>query len=335
MNALPKEVTEMETKSEKRSCIYKGITYPVFTDMETKKCFIVVDEQRLYIDCNGNVANKQKGTKSVKTAIENFEDMKKVQDYFLDNQMWNYYLLFTLNVNTGRRISDLLAARWCDFFYKNGNIRQSWDVHKENRERGEKKTGKKAEIFINAAVVQAFELFLEKENRIDFEYDYNDHIFKQLHGTHVGKVLSQEAYRKALIKAGECLSYEVRSHSMRRGMGSMMLELHPNDPKAKSILMELYNHSSEKMTNRYIGETDKLKREYLEDMGNKYKKYVMDGEDIPFVVKKPVSVYDNSELRNYMMEAFGKILDNAGETDAVKLLKLYNELLDGLETIAK
>lgn len=326
--------------TEQNTCEYHGVTYFVMTDINGK-CFIEVDGERKYLDCNGKVYNKQRGTKSIKTAIENFEDMKKIQDYFIQNEQWNFYLLFTLNVNTGRRISDLLQTKWSDFFYKNGNMKKFWDIMKfeketNNRVRGEQKTDKTKELFVNVAVQEAFNLFLEKENKnIDFEYDYNEFIFKQLHGTHRGKVVSQEGYRQALIKAGDCLDYEIRSHSMRRGMGKMMLELHPNDPKGKSVLMELYNHSSEKMTNKYIGETAKLEKEYLEDFGDKYKKYVMDGEDIPFAVKKPVSVYDNSELRNYMLCAFGKILDKKDESDPIVLMNLYNELLDGLEEIAK
>lgn len=321
-----KENIDIE-KTEKKTCEYQGMVYFVLTDMDGR-CYIQVDGKKKYLDCNGNVANKQKGTKSIKTAIENFEDMKRIQDYFMENKQWNYYLLFTLNVNTGRRISDLLGCNWCNFFYKNGNMRNMWFLI-------EKKTGKEKELFVNVAIQEAFKIFLENEKSIDFKYDYNEPIFKQLHGTHRGKVLSQEAYRQALIKAGEVLDYEIRSHSMRRGMGKMMLELHPNDNKAKSILMELYNHSSEKMTNNYIGETAKLEREYLEDLGDKYKRYVMDGEEIPFLVKKPVSTYDTSELRDYMLCAFGKILDVRDETDPIKLMKLYNELLDGLECIAK
>ena len=312
-----------------RTCEYNGKTYFVLTDIKTKKCYIEVEGKRKYLDCNGKVANKQKGTKSIKTAVENFEDMKKIQDYFIENKRWNYYLLFTLNVNTGRRVSDLLKTKWSDFFYKNGNMKKRWVIE------AEQKTGKSKELFINKAVQEAFRIFLENETTIDFFYDYEEPIFKQLHGSYRGKVLSDEGYRKALIKAGECLDYEVRSHSMRRGMGKMMMELHPNDNKAKSVLMELYNHSSEKMTNKYIGETAKLEQEYLEDFGDKYKKYVMDGEEIPFTIKKPISVYDNSELREYMLCAFGKILDLKDETDPIKLMKLYNELLDGLETIAK
>lgn len=337
MNILQQVQTEVR-RSEKKTIDYMGATYFVLTDMEGK-CFIEVNGKRKYLDCNGKVANKQRGTKSIKTAVENFEDMRKVQNYFADNKKWNFYLLFTLNVNTGRRISDLLQAKWSDFYYKNGNLKKYWDIQKYEKDgkrvRGEQKTGKVKEIYLNAAVQEAFKVFLENEKSIDFKYDYEEPVFKQLHGTHRGKVLSQEGYRQALIDAGKCLDYEVRSHSMRRGMGKMMLELHPGDNKAKSVLMELYNHSSEQMTNKYIGETAKLEKDYLEDFGNNYKKYVMDGEDIPFLVKKPVAVYDNSELREYMLCAFGRILDKKDESDPIELMKLYNELLDGLEAIAK
>lgn len=324
---------------DRKICIYKGVTYFVATEIGTGKDFIEVNGERRYLDKNGCVINKRRGTKSIKTAIENFEDMKKIQDYFVNSKMWNYYLLFTLNINTGRRISDLRQSKWCDFFYKNGNMKKYWDIKRLNesgvRVCGEQKTGKVKELYINTAIQEAFKIFLENEKSIDFEYDYEEYVFKQLHGTHRGKVLSEEGYRQALIKAGKCLDYEIRSHSMRRGMGKMMLELHPGDIIAKSVLMELYSHSSEKVTNKYMGETAKLEKEYLEDFGQKYKKYVMDGEEIPFLVKKPVSVYDNSELRDYMLCCFGKILDIKNETDPIVLMKLYNELLDGLETITQ
>lgn len=328
LNTITNTTTGNQSQAERKTCKYKGVTYFVLTDMDGK-CFIEVKGKRKFLDCNGKVANKQLGTKSIKTAIENFEDMKKIQDYFIEHKQWNFYLLFTLNTNTGRRISDLLQIKWSDFFYKNGNMKKMWSIIQEQ------KTGKSKELFINAAVQEAFRIFLENEKSIDFAYDYEEPVFKQLRGTHRGKVLSEEGYRKNLIKAGECLDYDVRSHSMRRGMGKMILELHPGDNKAKAVLMELYNHSSEKMTNKYIGETAKLEKEYLEDLGEKYKRYVMDGEEIPFIVKKPVSVYDTSDLRDYMMCAFGKILDVKNETDPIALMKIYNELLDGLESIAK
>ena len=326
-------------QGNQKTCEYKGVTYFVLNDIRTGKCFIEADGERKYLDCNGRVANKQRGTKSIKTAIENFDDMKKIQDYFIENRQWNFYLLFTLNINTGRRISDLRQARWSYFFYKIGNMRNTWDIRKKEKNGnivyGEQKTGKVKEVYITRPVQRAFKVFLENEPGIDFNYDYDEPVFKQLHGTHRGKVISEAGYRKALIKAGGCLGYEIRSHSMRRGMGKMVMELHPGDNKAKSVLMEIYNHSSEKMTNRYIGETAKLEKEYMDDFGEKYEKYVMDGEEIPFTVKKPVSVYDNSELRDYILCAMGKMLDFKDETDPVKLMEVYNGILNGLEMIAK
>lgn len=327
-------------QGKQKTCEYKGVTYFVLNDIRTGKCFIEADGERKYLDCNGRVANKQRGTKSIKTAIENFEDMMKIQDYFIENKQWNFYLLFTLNINTGRRISDLLNARWSDFFYKNGNMRKTWDIKKKDKDGntiyGEQKTGKSKELYLNTAIQEAFEIFLENEKGIDFNYDYDEPVFKQLHGTHKGKVLSSAGYRKALIKAGEqCLDYEIRSHSMRRGMGKMMIELHPGDNISKSVLMGLLNHSSEKDTNKYLGETAKLEMQYLEDFGQKYKKYVMHREEIPFTVKRPVAVFDVAELRDYMICAFAKILDVKDETDTVKLMEVYNGLLNGLEMIAK
>lgn len=340
MTAIKKEMdNKAKIDHQPKTCDYKGITYFVMSDINSGKCFINVDGKRKYLDCNGKVVNKQRGTKSVKTAIDSFEDMKKVQDYFIENKQWNYYLLYTLNINTGRRISDLLASRWSDFFFRNGNMKTYWNVQKINKDGeridGEQKTGKSKELYLNVSVQEAFKIFLENEKSIDFEYDYEEPVFKQLHGTHRGKVLSQEAYRLALKKAEKCLDYEIRSHSMRRGMGKMLTELNPSDNVVKSVLMEIYNHSSEKMTNKYLGETAKMEKEYLSDLGEKYKKYVMDGEEIPFLVKKPVSVYDNSELREYMLCAFARLSEIKDETDPIKLMKVYNELLDGLETIAK
>lgn len=115
MEAL--KTVKRDQENNHKTCEYQGITYFVLTDMAGKG-FIEVDGERKYLDCNGNVANKQRGTKSIKTAIENFEDMKKIQDYFIKNKQWNFYLLFTLNVNTARRISDLRQARWSDFFMR-------------------------------------------------------------------------------------------------------------------------------------------------------------------------------------------------------------------------
>ena len=69
-NVLSNENQNIQPKT----CEYKGLTYFVLTDMNGR-CFINVDGKKKYLDKNGCVCNKQKGTKSIKTAIENFEDI--------------------------------------------------------------------------------------------------------------------------------------------------------------------------------------------------------------------------------------------------------------------
>ena len=63
MLAIQEDIQEYENKT----CEYQGMTYFILTDMKAKKCFIEVDGQRLYLDCNGNVANKQPGGRNIKT----------------------------------------------------------------------------------------------------------------------------------------------------------------------------------------------------------------------------------------------------------------------------
>ncbi|KAI4445335.1 hypothetical protein C823_007842 [Eubacterium plexicaudatum ASF492] len=154
--------TEEPHKTERKTCEYCGDDYPILTNMKGKY-FIEVDGERKYLDKNGKVINKQRGTKSIKTAIENFEDMKKIQNYFIEHNQWNFYLLFTLNANTGRRISDLRQALWSDFFYKNGSMKKFWNIKKldedDQRIPGEQKTGKSKELLLISLFKKHLEFF--------------------------------------------------------------------------------------------------------------------------------------------------------------------------------
>ena len=57
-NVLSNENQNIQPKT----CEYKGLTYFVLNDMNGK-CFINVDGKKKYLDKNGCVCNKQKGTK--------------------------------------------------------------------------------------------------------------------------------------------------------------------------------------------------------------------------------------------------------------------------------
>lgn len=320
-------------QEEQKICEYQGEEYFVLTDIKSKKCFIEVDGQRKYLDCNGKVANKQPGGRNVRDCIDSYEDMNKIYNHLLGKKQWNILLLFTLNYNLSRRIGDLLNAKWSDFFDEKWRLRKCWSLT-------EGKTKKLNDIKLNRAVKIAFDTFFENETAFEkTDKTYNDYVFRQLHGTHKGSVLSQEGYRYALKKIENELDLEkqLRSHGFRRGSLTNMLESHPNDPKAKIIVMDISKHSSEEMLTHYIGESDKNKERYLDDLGEDFVKYAINGEEIPFHKKVPQVVCNTTKLLECMRESamyfMIKGMENANETDPKVIMQMMNDAMKKVEEI--
>lgn len=316
---------------EQNTCEYQGVTYFVMTDIENGKCFIEVNNERKYLDKCGKVANKQPGGRNVKDCVDSYEDMAKIYNHLIEQKRWNIYLLYVLNYNLSRRIGDLLNARWCDFFDENWKIRKFWSLK-------EKKTNKPNDIKLNKAVQIAFKTFFENESAFEkMDKTYNQPVFMQLHGTHKGKVISQEGYRQALIKVESELNLnkKLRSHSFRRGAFTNMLESHPNDPKAKTIIMDISKHSSEQMLSHYIGESDKNKERYLDDLGEDFIKYAINGEEVPFHKKVPQVMCNTAKLlecvRESAMYFMVKGIENAQETDPKVIIQVVNDAMKKVE----
>lgn len=326
------QITE-EKKPTQKTCEYQGVEYFVLQDIKDGRCFINVDGKKKYLDCNGNVANKQPGGKNIKDCVDSYEDMKKIYDHLIEKRRWNILLLYVLNYNLSRRIGDLLKTKWSDFFDERWRLRKYWSLVEE-------KTGKKNDIKLNKAVKMAFDTFFEHETSFEkTEKSYNDYVFKQLRGTHKGKILSQEGYRQALIKIENELDLEkqLRSHGFRRGAFTNMIESHPNDPKAKIIVMDISKHSSEQMLSHYIGESDKNKEKYLDDLGEDFIKYAINGEEIPFHKKVPQVMCNTTKLLECMREAamyfMVKGIENANETDPKVIMEMMNEAMKKVEEI--
>lgn len=317
----------------RNTCIYQGVTYFVTTEFNTGKNYIVVDGEKRYLDKNGKVLSKRESNRNVKDCIDSYEDMCKIYRHLIEKKRWNIYLLFVLNYNLSRRVGDLLSAKWSDFFDENWRVRKFWELVEE-------KTKKRNEIKINKAVRIAFKTFFDNESSFEKSVKtYHEQIFKQLHGTHKGKVISQEGYRQALIKIGNELELDkkLRSHGFRRGAFTNMLESHPNDPKAKTIVMDISKHSSEQMLSHYIGESDKNKEQYLDDLGNDFEKYVINGEEIPFHKKVPQVVCNTTKLMECMRDAASyfmvKGIEMANESDPKVILQVVNESMKKIEEI--
>lgn len=319
--------------TNRKLCTYQGVTYFVMTEFNTGKDFIEVDGEKRYLDKHGKVLSKRESSRNVKDCIDSYEDMCKVYNHLVEQKRWNIYLLFVLNYNLSRRIGDLLGVKWSDFFDENWKVKTFWELK-------EGKTGKKNELKINRAVRIAFKIFFDNESAFEkSDKNYHEPVFKQLHGTHKGKVISQEGYRQALIKIGNELELDkkLRSHGFRRGAFTNMLESHPNDPKAKTIVMDISKHSSEQMLSHYIGESDRNRERYLDDLGNDFEKYVINGEEIPFHKKVPQVVCNTTKLMECMRDAVSyfmvKGIEMANESDPKAILQVVNESMKKIEEI--
>lgn len=143
------------------------------------------------------------------------------------------YLLFTVGINVGLRISDLLALKVGDLHGKTSvQIREG-------------KTGKVRTFALNNAVCTAVESLLADCND-------GDYVFKSRKG--VNKPISRvQAYRvlnDAIDRAGLADIYgSFGAHSLRKTFGYFAYASKVDI----ALLMRVLNHSSARETLRYIG----------------------------------------------------------------------------------
>ncbi|WP_020059114.1 site-specific integrase [Bacillus sp. 123MFChir2] len=159
--------------------------------------------------------------------IRDPEKIQQIKEYLKEKSERNY-ILFVVGVNTGLRISDILKL-------KIGDLKGS---HISMREM---KTGKQKRIQITAALRRELKWFIEE--REDHEY-----LIKSRQGSNrpIGRSM---AYKILSSTAAEFGLDEIGTHTLRKTFGYHMYM----QTKNIALLMEIFNHSSEKVTLRYIG----------------------------------------------------------------------------------
>ncbi|MCR6514494.1 MAG: site-specific integrase [Clostridium chrysemydis] len=150
------------------------------------------------------------------------------------------YLLFTMGINTGLRVSDIL------------NLKVSDVRNKSHITIREKKTSKHKRFYINSNLKNDLDKYIYKMN--DFEF-----LFSSQKGG--GPITRIQAYR-ILRKAASVVGIdEVGTHTMRKTFGYF----HYNQFKDIAILQDIFNHSAPSITLRYIGITDDMKDKTIEN----------------------------------------------------------------------
>lgn len=169
--------------------------------------------------------------------IRNKSDIRKVENV-LRKQSQRDLLLFTIGINCGLRISDILNLNV-------GDVR-----NKTHIQIVEKKTKKFKKFPINAKLRPMIEEFVK--GRKDREPLFLSHWKHRL-----DRVTAYYLIRNACEKAG--LQERIGTHSMRKTFGYH----HYQQYKDVVILQKIFNHSSPQITLRYIGiEQDQIDNSY-------------------------------------------------------------------------
>lgn len=172
--------------------------------------------------------------------IRKKEDLQKFMEYYeKEHPSARNYAMIILGLHTALRISDILTLQWNDVYDFTKK------AYREHLYIQEKKTGKTSIIALNEHVCLALaELKKERANARP-----NDYIFTK--NTDYTLPLSRsQAFRIVKRAAEESLHEEnVSCHSLRKTFGYHAWK--QGTPPA--LLMDIYNHSSYRVTKRYLG----------------------------------------------------------------------------------
>ncbi len=183
--------------------------------------------------------------------IKDVEKIRDVKNLMVDHGDFRDLLIFTLGINAGLRISDILKLKWEDVLYENGKIREEVLVK-------EKKTGKTKKFPLNDAVIDSINAYIKKMQSFEME----DWIFpsrKKNGGLKpISRIAAWQMINKYCKNAG--IKENVGTHTLRKTFGYHQYK----NGTDIAMLQKMLNHSSPKITLRYIG----IERE---EMNERYK----------------------------------------------------------------
>ncbi|CDN33782.1 site-specific integrase [Bacillus thuringiensis] len=159
--------------------------------------------------------------------IRDPEQIQQIKEYLKEKNKRNY-ILFVMGINTGLRISDILKLK-------------VGDVQRSHISMREMKTGKQKRIQITSSLKRELKWFNEGR-------EIEEYLLKSRKGKNrpIGRSM---AYKILKSTAAEFGLDEIGTHTLRKTYGYHMYM----QTKNIALLMEIFNHSSEKVTLRYIG----------------------------------------------------------------------------------
>jgi integrase len=184
-----------------------------------------------------NPNHPKSGSKILVHPIQNIKDIQSIKTYLSEKP--RDLLLFTLGINNGIRVGDLLKLKVSDV--KNLKPGDSIQIK-------ESKTKKDNVLSVNKEVHKALRHFLNTQNLND-----NDYLFKSRNNDQSLTVMTVNRMVKSWCKAIN-LSGNYGAHTLRKTFGYIQ---RTKFGVGFEVLCRRFNHSSPSITMRYLGITDK------------------------------------------------------------------------------
>ena len=168
--------------------------------------------------------------------IRTIQDIRKIENLLSRNK--RDLLLFTIGINCGLRVSDILALDV-------GDVKGKTFIKLT-----EKKTGKAKKIPINKKLLPMFAEYTKGQPK-------DNPLFMTKFKNRLNRVSAYNIIKQACIESG--LEDTFGTHTMRKTFG------YHHYQKFKDIarLQKMFNHSSPQITLRYIGiEQDQIEKSY-------------------------------------------------------------------------
>ena len=154
------------------------------------------------------------------------------------------YLLFYMGINTGLRISDIIKLKVKDILNQDRTMKTHIDIIEE-------KTEKKKRFKINNGLVEELRQFTLNMN-------FEEYLFQSRKGENK-PITRIQAYRILNNSAQKIGLEEIGTHTLRKTFGYHFYQ----QTKDIALLQELFNHSAQSVTLRYIGiNQDKIDQAY-------------------------------------------------------------------------
>ena len=176
--------------------------------------------------------------------IRKEEDLENLKLYY-KKKMPNLrnYLLIIMGLNTALRISDILMLHWSDVYDF------SYKQIKDHINIVEQKTGKYSSIYVNQNLKEALKEYYDFLMETELHVKENQYIFNSF-GFDNKPISRVQAFRIIKRAAKACdISGAISCHSLRKTFGYHAWQ----QGVSPVLLMNIYNHSSFQVTQRYLG----------------------------------------------------------------------------------